>query len=114
MGPPSFALCILAAIYLACTDKDGIALRIIDIIGLALVMPVVSMFSFQFIKDPHVYDWMLLKAETLYLFQPCFLVTFSLRSSFALQAFMLLVYTYLPLWIMLAQIIVFKNDLLES
>lgn len=115
IGPPSFLVCILFSFYcLRAADSKQTTL-ILNIFGLSLVMPFFSMLSNQYLNgqfnnDPYVYDWMLMKAEILTYIKPCFFITYYLRSNYLLQVFMYLIYSYLPLWMMIAQIIAFKRD----
>ena len=114
IGPSSLLVCVAASLYLVFTSHVNRALIVLDIVSLSLIMPVFLALQFECVNNPYVYDWILLKAELLTKIQICCLVTYLLRSNYALQVFMYIVYTYLPLWMMLAQIIAFKRKFVCS
>ena len=113
IGPSSLLVCVAASLYLVFTSHVNRALIVLDIVSLSLIMPVFLALQFECVNNPYVYDWILLKAELLTKIQICCLVTYLLRSNYALQVFMYIVYTYLPLWMMLAQISSFRRDYMD-
>lgn len=85
--------------------------RTLEIFGLTISMPFflavgsMSLGGNLYVYDPHCYA-----LDSLWGFQPSFVITKPLRSYQALEVFMYIIYFFLSLWMMLAQVVVFKEN----
>ncbi|MGM9991415.1 MAG: phosphatase PAP2 family protein [Candidatus Bruticola sp.] len=83
--------------------------KCLEVLGLALAMPVI--LSLASVKcDPYVYDPHCYALDSLWGTQISFILSKFLRSSLPLRLFMTAIYVYLSLYMMLAQIIVYKDN----
>lgn len=111
-GPISFLVCLLviAVFIVRCFSDDREKLpRILDIAGIALAMPAFYTLNDTRVNNPLVYDMMQYTADGLLGMQPSFIVTGFLRTHDYLNQLMVFIYYYLPLWMMIPQIICFRR-----
>ncbi|MDO5297400.1 MAG: hypothetical protein Q4F00_12380 [bacterium] len=113
LGPISMLFClIILIVYLvrfALLDKIT-AWVVVDIMSFAVAMPLLYAIYSSFSQDSAIYDLLLLKADSLWGFQPSFLFTRLLKCHVLVVTLMLSVYFYLPLWMMGAQIVCYTRD----
>ncbi len=83
----------------------------LEVLGIMLSMPIFfSLGSAVRIYDYHVYDPHFYALDSLWGCQISFIITKCFRSNIFWLRFMDVVYFYLPLWMMIAQIIVYKDN----
>ena len=113
IGPFSYLICLITALTAAICYKNSCSQKCIiclEVLGLSMAMPTFySIHNFS-VTDPTIYDLMLMKADNIFNSQPSFIISGLLRSNNILLVFLRIVYVYLPLWMMLPQIIVFKAE----
>lgn len=115
IGPGLIVGVILAILWRLVSHwrlRDGAQFkRTLEILGLTLAMPffltagTTQLHSDLYVYDPHCYA-----LDSLWGFQPSFVITKPLRSFQAVRVFMYIIYFFLSLWMMLAQVVVFKEN----
>lgn len=83
----------------------------LEVIGLAVAMPLFLAFNgFVGSQETAVYDAYIYALDSIWGTQPSFLITGALRSSKWLHLTMYFIYMYLPIWMLLAQVFIYKDN----
>ncbi|MGM9998737.1 MAG: phosphatase PAP2 family protein [Candidatus Bruticola sp.] len=103
-------LAILWRIFQHIRQKQSESIqKCLEVLGLTLAMPII--LSLASVKcDPYVYDPHCYTLDSLWGTQISFIISKFLRSSLPLRLFMTAVYVYLSLYMMIAQVIVYKDN----
>ena len=83
----------------------------LEVLGLAVAMPLFLAFNgFVGSKETKVYDAYIYALDSIWGTQPSFLITRVLRQSQWLHLTMYFIYMYLPIWMLLAQVFIYKDN----
>ncbi|MBQ7568329.1 hypothetical protein IJT17_05930 [bacterium] len=117
IGPLSLCVVVLAllvylAIYLCKRDGDY-AWCTADILSLSLALPILVALCPLHMSSSYVYDMVLMKADGLWGWQPALVIISLLRSHENWMPFLAFFYLYLPLWLLLSQVIAYGREYLD-
>ncbi len=114
LGPGLLAACLLAILWRTwqaykANDRDRLN-RCLETLFLSIAMPSLLCFN-GLISGCYVYDPHLYALDSLWGVQVSFIVAKVIRNHTICAKFMEIVYSYLPVWMIVAQIVVYKDNL---
>lgn len=117
LGPGLLAACLLAILWRAwqaykSNDCDGLN-KCLETLFLSMAMPSLLCLN-VFISGHDVYDPHLYALDSLWGVQASFIIAKFIRNQAICSKFMELIYYYLPVWMIVAQIVVYKDNLKQE
>ena len=116
IGPTSMLVCLvfLVLYLIRYSLLDNLtAWRVLDLMAFSTAMPLLYALYSTEVQELQVYDLLLMKADSLFGFQPSFAIARLLSGNVLVITAMIIVYYYLPVWMMLAQISSFRRDYMD-
>lgn len=118
LGPGLLTACLLAILWRTWQayrlDNSDELNCCLETLFLSIVMPSLLCLSIPTTHQYYTYDPHLYALDSLWGVQASFIIAKFLRSETIYSKFMMLVYDYLPIWMMLAQILVYRWNIQQK